>query len=154
MTFASFLGMVAGLITRFAFYSGLFGGGGFDNDDRDNNSAGAMIVIVLVSILVYLVSFLLTRSLSRYRELSADRSGALLTGQPSALASALQKVSGVAARIPSRDLRSAEAFNAFFFTPALAKGFSISSLFSTHPSLEKRLAQLSKLSVQLGQPVG
>jgi heat shock protein HtpX len=154
MTFASFLGMVAGLITRFAFYSGLFGGGGFDNDDRDNNSAGAMIVIVLVSILVYLVSFLLTRSLSRYRELSADRSGALLTGQPSALASALQKVSGAAARIPSRDLRSAEAFNAFFFTPAFAKGFSISSLFSTHPSLEKRLEQLSKLSVQLGQPVG
>jgi heat shock protein HtpX len=154
MTFASFLGMVAGLITRFAFYSGLFGGGGFDNDDRDNNSAGAMIVIVLVSILVYLVSFLLTRSLSRYRELSADRSGALLTGQPSALASALQKVSGAAARIPSRDLRSAEAFNAFFFTPTFAKGFSISSLFSTHPSLEKRLEQLSKLSVQLGQPVG
>jgi heat shock protein HtpX len=153
MTFASFLGMVAGLITRFAFYSGMFGGGGFDNDDRDNNGAGAIIVIMLVSILVYAVSFLLTRSLSRYRELSADRSGALLTGQPSALASALQKVSGAAARIPSRDLRSAEAFNAFFFTPAFAKGFSISSLFSTHPSLEKRLEQLSKLSVQLGQPV-
>jgi heat shock protein HtpX len=154
MTFASFLGMVAGLITRFAFYSGLFGGGGFDNDDRDNNSAGAMLAIILVSILVYAVSFLLTRSLSRYRELSADRSGALLTGQPSALASALQKVSGAAARIPTRDLRSAEAFNAFFFTPAFSKGFSISSLFSTHPSLEKRLAQLSQLSVQLGQPVG
>jgi heat shock protein HtpX len=151
MTFASFLGMVAGLITRFAFYSGMFGG--FDDDDN-NNGAGAIIAIMLVSILVYAVSFLLTRSLSRYRELSADRSGALLTGQPSALASALQKVSGAAARIPSRDLRSAEAFNAFFFTPAFAKGFSISSLFSTHPSLEKRLEQLSKLSVQLGQPVG
>jgi heat shock protein HtpX len=151
MTFASFLGMVAGLITRFAFYSGMFGG--FD-DDNDNNGAGAIIAIMLVSILVYAVSFLLTRSLSRYRELSADRSGALLTGQPSALASALQKVSGVSARIPSRDLRSAEAFNAFFFTPAFSKGFSISSLFSTHPSLEKRLEQLSKLSVQLGQPVG
>jgi heat shock protein HtpX len=151
MTFASFLGMVAGLITRFAFYSGMFGG--FD-DDNDNNGAGAIIAIMFVSILVYAVSFLLTRSLSRYRELSADRSGALLTGQPSALASALQKVSGVSARIPSRDLRSAEAFNAFFFTPAFSKGFSISSLFSTHPSLEKRLEQLSKLSVQLGQPVG
>jgi heat shock protein HtpX len=151
MTFASFLGMVAGLITRFAFYSGLFGG--FD-DDENNNSAGAFLAIIVVSILVYAVSFLLTRSLSRYRELSADRSGALLTGRPSALASALQKVSGVSARIPSRDLRSAEAFNAFFFTPAFSKGFSISSLFSTHPSLEKRLEQLSKLSVQLGQPVG
>jgi len=152
MTFASFLGMVAGLITRFAFYSGLFGG--FDDEDNNNGGAGAIVVIMLVSILVYAISFLLTRSLSRYRELSADRSGALLTGRPSALASALQKVSGVSARIPSRDLRSAEAFNAFFFTPAFSKGFSISSLFSTHPSLEKRLEQLSKLSVQLGQPVG
>jgi heat shock protein HtpX len=152
MTFASFLGMVAGLITRFAFYSGLFGG--FDEEDNNNGGAGAIVVIMLVSILVYAVSFLLTRSLSRYRELSADRSGALLTGQPSALASALQKVSGVSARIPSRDLRSAEAFNAFFFTPAFSKGFSISSLFSTHPSLEKRLEQLSRISVQLGQPVG
>jgi heat shock protein HtpX len=152
MTFASFLGMVAGLITRFAFYSGLFGG--FDEEDNNNGGVSAIFVIMIVSILVYAVSFLLTRSLSRYRELSADRSGALLTGRPSALASALQKVSGVSAAIPSRDLRSAEAFNAFFFTPAFSKGFSISSLFSTHPSLEKRLEQLSKLSVQLGQPVG
>jgi heat shock protein HtpX len=152
MTFASFLGVVAGLITRFAFYSGLFGG--FDDDDNNNGGVSAIFVIMIVSILVYAISFLLTRTLSRYRELSADRSGALLTGRPSALASALQKVSGVSARIPSRDLRSAEAFNAFFFTPAFSKGFSISSLFSTHPSLEKRLEQLSKLSVQLGQPVG
>jgi heat shock protein HtpX len=151
MTFASFLGVVAGLITRFAFYSGLFGG--FDEEDN-NGGVSAIFVIMIVSILVYAVSFLLTRTLSRYRELSADRSGALLTGRPSALASALQKVSGVSARIPSRDLRSAEAFNAFFFTPAFSKGFSISSLFSTHPSLEKRLEQLSKLSAQLGQPVG
>ena len=106
-----------------------------------------------LSILVYVISFLLTRALSRYRELSADRAGALLTGRPSALASALQKVTGDMARIPTQDLRAAEAFNAFFFTPALANGFSISSLFSTHPSLEKRLEQLAKLSNQLGQPV-
>jgi heat shock protein HtpX len=150
MTFASFLGMCAGLITRFTYYSGLFGG--FDDRDEDNG-APAWIVILLVSILVYLISFLLTRALSRYRELSADRSGALLTGRPSALASALQKVTGDIARIPTRDLRQAEAFNAFFFTPAIANGFSISSLFSTHPSLEKRLAQLAKISVELGQPV-
>src|SRR5947209_2932129 len=150
MTFASFLGVCAGMITRFAYYSGLFGG--FDDRDEDNG-APALIVIMLVSILVYVVSFVLTRALSRYRELSADRSGALLTGRPSALASALQKVTGDMARIPTRDLRSAEAFNAFFFTPALANGFSISSLFSTHPSLEKRLAQLAKISVELGQPV-
>lgn len=151
MTFASFLGMVAGLITRFAFYSGLFGGG--DRRDRDNNGAPAFAIILLVSLLVYAVSFMLTRALSRYRELSADRSGALLTGRPSALASALQKVTGDMARIPTRDLRAAEPFNAFFFTPALANGVSISSLFSTHPSLEKRLTQLAKISVELGQPV-
>jgi len=95
----------------------------------------------------------LTRTLSRYRELSADRAGAYLTGRPSALASALQKVTGDMARIPTRDLRSAEAFNAFFFTPALVNGFSISSLFSTHPSLDRRLEQLAKISVELGQPV-
>src|SRR4051794_28036538 len=153
MTFASFLGMVAGLITRFAFYSGLFSGGYGRRDDRDNNGALMVLVIMLVSILVYVISFLLTRALSRYRELSADRAGALLTGRPSALASALQKVTGDMARIPTRDLRAAEPFNAFFFTPALANGFSISSLFSTHPSLEKRLDQLAKLSNQLGQPV-
>jgi heat shock protein HtpX len=153
MTFASFLGMVAGLITRFAFYSGLFGGGYGRRDDRDNNGAAMVVVIMLVSVVVYAISFLLTRALSRYRELSADRSGALLTGRPSALASALQKVTGDMARIPTRDLRAAEPFNAFFFTPALANGFSISSLFSTHPSLEKRLTQLAKISAELGQPV-
>jgi heat shock protein HtpX len=153
MTFASFLGMVAGLITLFAFYSGLFGGGYGRRDDRDNNGAAMVVVIMLVSVVVYAISFLLTRALSRYRELSADRSGALLTGRPSALASALQKVTGDMARIPTRDLRAAEPFNAFFFTPALANGFSISSLFSTHPSLEKRLTQLAKISAELGQPV-
>ncbi len=106
---------------------------------------------MLVSALVYAISFLLIRALSRYRELSADRSGALLTGRPSALASALQKVTGVMGQIPTRDLRSAEAFNAFFFAPALAPGFSLSSLFSTHPPLEKRLAQLAEISRELGQ---
>src|SRR6476620_2918457 len=109
MTFASFLGMCAGMITRFAYYSGLFGGFGRSDDD-DDNGAPALIVIMLVSMLVYVVSFILTRTLSRYRELSADRSGAYLTGPPSALASALQKVTGDMARIPTRELRSAEAF--------------------------------------------
>jgi heat shock protein HtpX len=155
MTVASFLGVAAGLITRFAFYSELFGGGGFGgnrNNNNNQNSAAIMAAVMLVSIVVYAISFLLTRALSRYRELAADRSGAILTGRPSALASALQKVSGDMARIPTHDLRSAEPFNAFFFTPALANGVSISSLFSTHPSLEKRLAQLAKISVELGQP--
>jgi heat shock protein HtpX len=151
MTFASFLGMVAGLITRFALYGGMFGGYG-DRDDDNSNGAAAAAVVILVSIIVYALSFLLTRALSRYRELSADRSGALLTGRPSALASALQKVTGDMSRIPTRDLRAAEPFNAFFFTPALANGFSISSLFSTHPPLEKRLEQLARISAELGQP--
>jgi heat shock protein HtpX len=152
MTFASFLGMAAGLFTRMALYSGLFGGG-YDDDDNNSNGALAFFAILAVSMVVYAISFVLTRTLSRYRELSADRSGALLTGRPSALASALQKVTGDMARIPTRDLRAAEPFNAFFFTPALANGVSISSLFSTHPSLEKRLAQLAKISAELGQPV-
>ena len=107
--------------------------------------------MLLASAIVYAISFLLIRALSRYRELSADRSGALLTGRPSSLASALQKVTGAMGQIPTRDLRSAESFNAFFFTPALAPGFSLSSLFSTHPPLEKRLQQLAEISRELGQ---
>ena len=105
--------------------------------------------MLLVSIVVYALSFLLIRALSRYRELAADRAGAYLTGHPSALASALTKISGEMGRIPARDLREAEPFNAFFFTPAIAPGFSLSSLFSTHPSLEKRLEQLGRISVEL-----
>jgi heat shock protein HtpX len=150
MTIASFLGVLAGLITRFAFYAGLFGGGGRRND-REDNGAIMVVVIMLVSAIVYAISFLLIRALSRYRELAADRAGALLTGRPSALASALQKVTGAMGQIPTRDLRSAEAFNAFFFTPALANGFSLSSLFSTHPSLERRLQQQAAISRELGQ---
>ena len=150
MTIASFLGVLAGLITRFAFYAGMFGGGGRRND-REDNGAIMVVVIMLVSAIVYAISFLLIRALSRYRELAADRAGALLTGRPSALASALQKVTGAMGQIPTRDLRSAEAFNAFFFTPALANGFSLSSLFSTHPSLERRLQQLAEISRELGQ---
>ena len=148
MTFASFLGVAAGMLTRMGLYAGLFGG-----RNRDSNGAPVFLIIMLVSVVVYFLSFILTRTLSRYRELSADRAGAILTGRPSALATALQKVTGDMSRIPTRDLRSAEAFNAFFFTPALANGFSISSLFATHPPLEKRLEQLAKLSAELGQPV-
>jgi heat shock protein HtpX len=153
MTVASFLGVAAGLVTRFMFYSEMFGGGFGGRDEEDRNSAGAFLMIMLVSMVVYAISFLLTRALSRYRELAADRSGAILTGRPSALASALQKVTGDMARIPTHDLRTAEPFNAFFFSPALANGFSISSLFSTHPSLERRLEQLAQISNELGQPV-
>lgn len=155
MTVASFLGVLAGLITRFGLYAGLFGGfGGNRGRDREgDNTALVLMTVVAVSAVVYALSFLLTRALSRYRELAADRSGALLTGRPSALASALTKVSGDIARIPTRDLRQAEAFNAFFFAPALAPGFSLSSLFSTHPPLGRRLEQLAGISRELGQAV-
>jgi len=155
MTIASFLGIMAGLLVRFAFYSELFGGGGGRGRGRggnDQNTIPVIFLIMLVGIVTYAISFMLIRLLSRYRELSADRSGALLTGQPSALASALVKVSGDMARIPTRDLRAAEPLNAFYFAPALSprKGqMSLSTLFSTHPSLEKRLKALDEISKQL-----
>ncbi|HEX4699690.1 MAG TPA: zinc metalloprotease HtpX [Actinomycetes bacterium] len=149
MTLASFVGVLAGFLTRMAIYSGMFGG---RRNNNDNGGAPVILIITLVSVIVYALSFLLTRTLSRYRELAADRAGAFLTGQPSALASALTKISGEMGRIPTKDLRQAEPFNAFFFTPAVAPGFSISSLFSTHPSLEKRLDQLGRISAQLGHP--
>ncbi|MFI7700840.1 zinc metalloprotease HtpX [Nonomuraea sp. NPDC049480] len=146
MTIASFLGIVAGLMTRFALYSGF---GGRRNGGQGGVPIGA--IILLVSALVYAISFLLTRALSRYRELAADRGGALLTQRPSALAGALTKVTGEMARIPTRDLREAEPFNAFFFAPALAGGRSIANLFATHPPLERRLEQLAAISEQLGR---
>jgi heat shock protein HtpX len=149
MTLASFVGVLAGFLTRTALYSGMFGG---NRRNNDNGGAPAILVITLVSVVVYALSFLLTRTLSRYRELAADRAGAFLTAQPSALASALTKISGEMGRIPSKDLRQAEPFNAFFFAPAIAPGFSISTLFATHPSLEKRLDQLAKISATLSHP--
>jgi heat shock protein HtpX len=154
MTIASFLGMVAGLITRFTIYAGLFGGFGGGSDNRDSGGQAALVElgVIVVSALVYAISFLLTMALSRYRELAADRSGAILIGRPSLLASALVKVTGEMSRIPTRDLRSAEHFNAFYFTPALAKGTSLSTLFSTHPPLQKRLDQLAKLEAEMNQP--
>jgi heat shock protein HtpX len=148
MTIASFVGVLAGFLTRMAMFSGMGG------RSRDNNAAVALLVVTLVSVVVYAISFVLIRVLSRYRELSADRTGALLTGQPSALASALVKINGDMGRIPTRDLRQAEAFNAFFFAPAIAKGTSLSSLFATHPPLEQRLAQLNRISAQLGRAGG
>lgn len=151
MTIASFLAMAAAMLVRVAYYSELFGGG-FGGERRDRNAGQLMLLLMLVSIVVYAISFLLIRALSRYRELAADRSGAILTARPSALASALVKVSGEMGRIPTRDLRAAEGLNAFFFAPALARGFSLSSLFSTHPSLQRRLEQLSRLEAELDRP--
>ncbi|WP_333769789.1 zinc metalloprotease HtpX [Streptomyces sp. IBSBF 2435] len=142
MTIASFLGILAGVITRIGLW------GGFRRS-RDPGTAVLFILVPLVSAVVYVISFLLTRMLSRYRELSADRSAALLTGRPSALASALTKVSGELAAIPTKDLRVAEPFNAFYFAPALTTSPTVSKLLATHPSLEQRLAQLAAITVEL-----
>jgi heat shock protein HtpX len=152
MTIASFLGIIAGLMTRMFMFMGFFGGG--SNRGRGGGSAGGQIALIeltglLASAILYAISFILIRALSRYRELAADRSGAILIGQPALLAQALVKVSGEMSRIPSRDLRAAEHFNAFYFAPALAPGMSLSSLFSTHPPLQKRLDQLAKLDAQM-----
>ncbi|GED87414.1 zinc metalloprotease HtpX [Streptomyces sp. 6-11-2] len=147
ITVASFLGVVAGLVVRFAFYSELFGGRG----RKDQNTLALFAMVMGVSAAVYAISFLLIRALSRYRELAADRAAALLTGRPSTLASALTKVTGDIGRIPSEDLRTAQAFNAFYFTPALGSEPGISRLFSTHPSLERRLEQLARISAELGE---
>lgn len=156
MTIASFLGILAGLMTRMFAYAGLFGGfgGGNYGRGRGGNNAQAQVAMfelamVLISAIVYAISFLLIRALSRYRELAADRSGAMLIGQPALLMSALQKVSGEIGRIPTRDLRAAQHFNAFYFAPAIAPGASLSSLFSTHPSLQKRLEQLARLDAEM-----
>ncbi len=157
MTIASFLGIIAALLVRFAFYSELFGGGGGRGRGRGGNNQNAlpiMLIVMLVGMVTYAISFLLIRMLSRYRELSADRAGALLTGQPAALASARVKVTGEMARIPTRDLRAAEPLNAFYFTPALSRRsgeMTLSALFSTHPSLDKRLKQLDKIGQQLSR---
>jgi len=154
MTVASFVGIIAALLVRFAFYSELFGGGGRGRGGNNNNGGALpiLLIVMAVGVVTYAISFLLIRLLSRYRELAADRAGALLTGQPSALASALTKVSGAMSAIPTKDLREAQALNAFYFAPALKPDVtSLSTVFSTHPSLERRLKQLSEISAQLGR---
>jgi len=150
MTIASSVGMIAGLFTRVAMFSSMFGG---SNDNQNQNNALIELGVILASIVIYFISYLLTLALSRYRELAADRSGALLIGKPAVLAAALVKVTGEMSKIPQRDLRKQEAYNAFFFTPALAgkQSSSLATLFSTHPSLEQRLAQLDDLERRLGQ---
>ncbi|GAB2622791.1 zinc metalloprotease HtpX [Nocardioides ginkgobilobae] len=149
MTVASSAGIVAGMVTQGAQYGAMFGG-----NRRDGNSAlPVWLMMLLVSIVVYAVSFVLLKLLSRYRELSADRAGAYLTMKPQALASALQKISGEMNAIPDRDLRASQPMNAFFIAPAV-KGVSMRTLTSTHPSLEQRLEQLARIQAELGRPTG
>lgn len=137
ITIASFLSTVAALLVRNMLF---FGMGGRD----DRKGGGAAIIIFIVSIIVWVLSFLLIRALSRYREFAADRGSAIITGHPSHLASALMTISGVMERVPSRDLREVEAMNAFFIIPAVS-GESIMNLLSTHPSVEARIRALSEM---------
>jgi heat shock protein HtpX len=141
MTIASFFASIAAILVRFGFFFGGFGRG-------NRNAQGAFAAVLAVSVAVYAISFMLLRALSRYREYAADRGAAVLTGRPSALSSALLKINGTMERVPSRDLRSAAAMNAFFIVPARPKG-SLRNLFATHPPIEKRIAALSRLESQL-----
>lgn len=137
MTIASFISTLAFYFVRYSLYFGNMGG------DR-KKEGGGILLVWLVSIAVWIISFVLIRALSRYREYAADRGAAIITGQPSNLASALMKISGVMSRVPSEDLRSVEGMNAFFIIPAIS-GSSIMDIFSTHPSVEKRIAKLEKM---------
>jgi heat shock protein HtpX len=150
MTLASSAAIITGMVLRGAQYGGLgmLGGGRRDN----NNGLPVWLLVLAVSIVVYAISFLAIKLLSRYRELAADRAGAFLTGKPSALASALTKITGDMSAIPQRDLRAASAMNAFFIAPAVS-GVSWKTLTSTHPSLEQRLEQLAKVATELGRPL-
>jgi heat shock protein HtpX len=145
MTIASFFASVASLITQFGFFFGGWGG------DDDGDGPG-FAVVLLASFVVYIVSFFLMLALSRYREFAADRGAALITGRPSALASALMKLNGAMQRVPDQDLRQAERMNAFFIVPTSVKS-SIHTLFLTHPPMEKRIEALQKLEAQLQAPV-
>jgi heat shock protein HtpX len=152
MTIASSAGIMAAMLTRGAQYGAFFGGGNRRDNNNNSNGLPVWLVVLIVSMVVYAVSFFLTRLLSRYRELCADRSGAFLTQKPSALASALTKISGEIASIPNRDLRASQSMNAFFIAPAIS-GMSLRTITSTHPSLEQRLEQLAKISAELGKPM-
>jgi heat shock protein HtpX len=148
MTIASFFATVASMITQFGF----FFGGGFGGDGGDDDGAPAFIVILLVSFAVYIISFFLMLALSRYREYSADRGSALITGRPSALASALLRISGKMQQVPDQDLRAAGKMSAFFIVPPSVKE-SVATLFMDHPPTEKRIEALQRIEAQLQAPI-
>jgi heat shock protein HtpX len=148
MTLASFFAMLAALITRFAFYGSLFGGG----RDRDSNGPPIWLILLVVSWVTYIISFILIQMISRYREYAADRGAAIITGAPEYLMSALQKISSQMAMIPQRDLREVQGMNAFFIIPTNVKQ-ATAQLFMSHPPLEKRLAALAEIAREMGRPV-
>jgi heat shock protein HtpX len=147
MTVASFFAMLAGLLTRFGIYGGMFGG-----RNRDNNGVPVWLIVLIVSVVTYFLSQILILAISRYREFAADRGSALITGAPEHLMSALQKIASDIFRIPQRDLREVETMNAFFIIPTSVKS-GARSLFMTHPPLEKRLEALAEIAREMGRPV-
>jgi heat shock protein HtpX len=150
MTVASFFAMLAALLTRFGLYAGMFGGGGNNRDN--NNGPPVWLIVMVVSILVYALSYVLIRTISRYREYAADRGSALITGAPEYLMSALQKISSQMTLIPNRDLRAVEGLSAFFIVSPKIKS-AVGELFMDHPPIEKRLAALSEIAREMGRPV-
>ena len=153
MTIASFFALLAALLTRIGLYAGFFGGfGGGRSSNNNNNAVPVWLIVTLVSIVVYAISFVLIRTISRYREYAADRGSALITGAPEYLMSALQKISSQISLIPERDLREVAGMNAFFIIPARVKQAG-AELFMDHPPLEKRLAALAEIARQMGRPV-
>ncbi|MBA3841113.1 MAG: zinc metalloprotease HtpX [Actinobacteria bacterium] len=148
MTVASFFAMLAAMLTRFMLYAGMWGGG----DRRDNNGPPIWLIVFAVSAVTYAVSYVLIRTISRYREYAADRGSALITGAPEYLMSALQKISSQMTLIPNQDLRKVEGMNAFFIVPAKVKS-AAAELFADHPPLEKRIAALAEIARDMGRPV-
>jgi heat shock protein HtpX len=152
MTLASFFAMLAALLTRFGLYAGMFGGFGGGNRDSNNNQVPVWLIIFLVSVVVYAISFILIRTISRYREYAADRGSALITGAPENLMSALQKISSGITQIPQRDLREVQGMNAFFIVPTNWKA-QMAEWMMDHPPMEKRLAALAEIAREMGKPV-
>ena len=151
MTIASFFAMLAALLTRFGLYAGFFGGFG-GNRDSNNNQVPVWLIVTLVAIITYAISWILIRTISRYREYAADRGSAIITGAPENLMSALQKISSGITQIPQQDLREVQGMNAFFIIPTNWKT-NMSEWMMDHPPLEKRLAALSEIAREMGKPV-
>jgi heat shock protein HtpX len=149
LTLASLFSTVAWYLMQFGFYGGLYSGGMGYGGNRNNNSGGAMIIVIAVALLTWVVSFLIIRAISRYREFAADRGSAQMTGKPIELANALMKISGTMKNVPTRDLRQEEGLNAFFIVPALS-GSTIGNLFSTHPPIQKRVQKLMEMEASMG----
>jgi heat shock protein HtpX len=146
LTLASLFSTVAWYLMQFGFYGGLYGG--YGSGGRDRNGGGMMLIILLVAMLTWVISFLIIRAISRYREFAADRGSAQMTGKPVKLANALLKISGTMKRIPTKDLRQVEGLNAFFIVPALS-GSTIGNLFSTHPPVERRVQKLMEMEASM-----